>query len=82
MRRLSEALSDPHLKTRGVLHEIQGIEGVDGPVTVPLAAFKFADGGPSIETPPPRLGQHTEEVLPSLGYAKTEIAHLREAGAI
>ncbi len=79
VRRLSEALDDPQLKTRGVLHEHHGI---DGPVTVPMAAFKFADGGPSIETPPPRLGQHTDEVLASLGYSKAEIAQLRGAGAI
>jgi formyl-CoA transferase len=51
-------------------------------VTVPLAAFKFADGGPSIETPPPRLGQHTDEVLAGLGYSKAEITKLREEGAI
>ena len=82
VRRLSEALADPHLKTRGVLHEHGSIDGIDGPVTVPMAAFKFADGGPSIETAPPRLGQHTDEVLGSLGYSAADIAGLREEGAI
>jgi crotonobetainyl-CoA:carnitine CoA-transferase CaiB-like acyl-CoA transferase len=82
VRRLSESLTDPQLKTRGVLHEHHTIEGIEGPVTVPLAAFKFADGGPSIESPPPRLGQHTDEVLTGLGYARGEIAKLREEGAI
>ena len=82
VRRLSESLTDPQLKTRGVLHEHHTIEGIEGPVTVPLAAFKFADGGPSIESPPPRLGQHTDEVLTGLGYAGGEIAKLREEGAI
>src|SRR5438093_1296613 len=56
VRRLSESLTDPQLKSRGVLHQHHRIEGIEGPVTVPLAAFKFADGRPSIETPPPRLG--------------------------
>ena len=51
-------------------------------MTVPLAAFKFAHGGPSIETPPPRLGQHTDEVLASLGYSSADIAALRAEGAI
>ena len=37
---------------------------------------------PSIETPPPRLGQHTEEVLLGLGYTEQEIAALRAEGAI
>jgi crotonobetainyl-CoA:carnitine CoA-transferase CaiB-like acyl-CoA transferase len=65
-----------------VLHEHQKIEGIDGPVTVPMAAFKFADGGPSIETAPPRLGEHTEEVLLGLGYSKEQIAKLREEAVI
>ena len=82
VRRLSESLTDPQLKTRGVLHEHHTIDGIEGPVTVPLAAFKFADGGPSIESPPPRLGQHTDEVLASLGYSNAEVAKLREEGAI
>jgi len=82
VRRLSESLEDPQLKARNVLHRHEKIEGIEGPVTVPLAAFKFAHGGPSIETPPPRLGQHTDEVLASLGYSKTDIAALRAEGAI
>jgi crotonobetainyl-CoA:carnitine CoA-transferase CaiB-like acyl-CoA transferase len=82
VRTLSEALADPQLETRGVLHEHQKIDGIDGPVTVPMAAFKFADGGPSIETPPPRLGEHTEEVLLGLGHSKEQIAKLRGEGAI
>jgi crotonobetainyl-CoA:carnitine CoA-transferase CaiB-like acyl-CoA transferase len=82
VRRLSESLEDPQLKARSVLHRHEKIEGIEGPVTVPLAAFKFAHGGPSIETPPPRLGQHTDEVLASLGYARADIAALRAEGAI
>ena len=82
VRRLSESLEDPQLKARNVLHRHEKIEGIEGPVTVPLAAFKFAHGGPSIETPPPRLGQHTDEVLASLDYSKADIAALRAEGAI
>jgi crotonobetainyl-CoA:carnitine CoA-transferase CaiB-like acyl-CoA transferase len=82
VRRLSESLKDPQLVTRGVLHRHEKIEGIEGPVTVPMAAFKFADGGPSIETPPPRLGQHTDAVLASLGYSKDDIAKLRAEGTI
>jgi crotonobetainyl-CoA:carnitine CoA-transferase CaiB-like acyl-CoA transferase len=82
VRHLSESLNDPQLASRGVLHRHEKIEGIEGPVTVPLAAFKFADGGPSIETSPPRLGQHTDEVLASLGYSRDDIAKLRAEGTI
>jgi crotonobetainyl-CoA:carnitine CoA-transferase CaiB-like acyl-CoA transferase len=82
VRTLGEALSDPQLEARRVLHEHSKVDGIEGPVTVPLAAFKFAHDGPSIETAPPRLGQHTEEVLLDLGYTKEQIAALREGDAI
>ncbi len=82
VRRLSECLQDSQLASRRVLHRHEKIEGIEGPVTVPLAAFKFAEGGPSIETAPPRLGQHTDEVLASLGYSKDDIAKFRADGAI
>jgi crotonobetainyl-CoA:carnitine CoA-transferase CaiB-like acyl-CoA transferase len=82
VRELHEALADPHVKTRGVLHTHAEIPGVGKGVSVPLAAFKFAHDGPSIERPPPRLGEHTDEVLGIVGYTAAEIAALRNAGAI
>src|SRR3989442_11026801 len=82
VRELREALADPHLKTRGVLHRHEKVPGVDKPVTVPLAAFKFAHDGPSIERPPARVGEHTDEVLGAVGYTAEQIAALRSSGAI
>jgi len=49
---------------------------------VPMCAFKFAHGGPSIERPPARLGEHNEEILQSLGYTKADIEALRADGVI
>jgi crotonobetainyl-CoA:carnitine CoA-transferase CaiB-like acyl-CoA transferase len=82
VRRMAEALADPHFKDRRVFHRFDSAPGLDGPFAVPLAAFKFAHGGPSIETPPPQMGADTEAVLGELGYAAGEIAALRAAQAI
>jgi crotonobetainyl-CoA:carnitine CoA-transferase CaiB-like acyl-CoA transferase len=82
VREMREALADPHLETRGLLHRHERVAGIGKPLTVPLAAFKFAHGGPSIERPPARVGEHTDEVLAAAGYSAKEIAALRSSGAI
>jgi crotonobetainyl-CoA:carnitine CoA-transferase CaiB-like acyl-CoA transferase len=82
VRELRETLQDPQLNHRGVLHRHEKVPGVGKPVTVPLAAFKFGHDGPSIERPPARLGEHTDEVLAAVGYSAEEIASMRKAGAI
>jgi crotonobetainyl-CoA:carnitine CoA-transferase CaiB-like acyl-CoA transferase len=82
VRELREALADPHLDSRGVLHRHDKVPGVDKEITVPLAAFTFSHDGPSIERPPARVGEHTDEVLAALGYTREQLASLRQSGAI
>jgi crotonobetainyl-CoA:carnitine CoA-transferase CaiB-like acyl-CoA transferase len=82
VRTMAEALADPHFTERRVFHKFDAAPGVDGPFGVPLAAFKFAHGGPSIESPPREMGADNEAVLGELGYAAGEIAALRAAQVI
>lgn len=82
VRRLAEAVRDPQFASRGVTHRHQHAPGVESGFSVPLAAFKLAHGGPSIETPPPQFGADTEAVLAEHGYSESEIAEFRRAGVI
>jgi formyl-CoA transferase/CoA:oxalate CoA-transferase len=43
---------------------------------------KLADTPGSVDRPPPLLGEHTVEVLEALGYARSAIAALEQAGAV
>jgi crotonobetainyl-CoA:carnitine CoA-transferase CaiB-like acyl-CoA transferase len=70
VRSMGEAVADPQLASRGIVHRHDKGNGVDGVFGVPLAAFKFAHGGPSIERAPPMLGQHNDEIRAELAGAR------------
>jgi crotonobetainyl-CoA:carnitine CoA-transferase CaiB-like acyl-CoA transferase len=78
VRTMGEAVADPQIATRGIIHRHDRATGVTGVFGVPLAAFTFAHGGPSIETPPPALGEHNAEILTELGY-QPEATRLKSA---
>jgi crotonobetainyl-CoA:carnitine CoA-transferase CaiB-like acyl-CoA transferase len=67
VRTMGEAVADPQLKSRGIVHRHETGNGIDGSFGVPVAAFTFAHGGPRIDTPPPALGQHNAEIFAELG---------------
>ncbi len=82
VRHMAEALADPQLEHRRLIHKSSGAPGVDGPFGVPMTAFKFAHGGAEVTSPPPQLGEHNAEVLKSLGYSDKDIAAFKEEGVI
>lgn len=77
-----EALDAPQIRHRGLLQTFEAVSGVDRPVTVARAGFKMSSGDPAVGTPPPRLGEHTKEVLQAIGYSDSEIGSLKKAGAV
>jgi crotonobetainyl-CoA:carnitine CoA-transferase CaiB-like acyl-CoA transferase len=82
VRNLAETLSLEHLARRSLLHRFETVPGVDRPVTVPVAAFRYAEGGPSVDTPPRTLGADTDTILGELGLTNAEIGALREARVV
>ncbi|HEY5380107.1 MAG TPA: CoA transferase, partial [Pseudolabrys sp.] len=67
---MGEAVADSQLKSRGIIHRHAGAQGVEGEFGVPMAAFTFAHDGPRIDTPPPALGQHNDEIFMELGVTR------------
>jgi crotonobetainyl-CoA:carnitine CoA-transferase CaiB-like acyl-CoA transferase len=72
VRTMGEAIADPQIASRGVIHRHMKGFGMDGPFSVPLAAFTFAHGGPRIDAPPPTLGQHNDDILAELAAAQSQ----------
>lgn len=54
-----------------------------GPIKMVNTPVKYSESEPRIRTPPPTLGQHTDEVLRDvLGFEQAKIAAFKEKGAI
>lgn len=54
-----------------------------GPMKLVSPPVKFSESKPSIRTPPPTLGQHTDEVLSELlGMQSSEIEALKKDGVV
>lgn len=76
-----QALEHPHIRAAGLLEQ-RPYPGMAA--TAPLAPtpVQFSALETGFRLPPPRLGQHTEEILGELGYDSAQIAALRTANAI
>lgn len=62
---------DPHTAAREMLVEVPQPDG-SRPVVLPGAPIKLAETPAGIYRRPPRLGEHTEEVLAEIGWSRTE----------
>jgi crotonobetainyl-CoA:carnitine CoA-transferase CaiB-like acyl-CoA transferase len=53
-----------------------------GAFTALGSPLRMGDGAPAAPSPPPLLGEHTDEVLAEAGLAPEEIAALRQEGVV
>lgn len=77
---LEDALSSPQIEHRGSIGTVD--EPAIGPIKVFNLTAKFEKTPGTLDTPPPRLSQHTHEILSSLGYDDDAIDKMATEGAI
>lgn len=81
VRDLDQVFSDPQVLERAMVVALN--HPVAGAIRALGVPVKMNDTPGSVRTPPPTLGQHTEQVLTQdLGYEHSAIEQLRKDGAI
>jgi crotonobetainyl-CoA:carnitine CoA-transferase CaiB-like acyl-CoA transferase len=78
--KLSEVMEQPHLKAVGLFQELD--HPTEGRLRQARPPVRFSASPADIHRLPPRLGEHTREVLGEVGYARAEIDGLVEKKAV
>ena len=80
VNRIGDMLADPQVVAREMVVEVD--HQVAGRTRVLGFPVKFSETPTRITRAAPVLGQHTDEILASLGYGRERIAELRREGAV
>ena len=81
IKSVKDVCTDPHVLAREMVQELK--HPSTGSIKVTGIPIKLSDTPGTLETPPPLLGEHSEEILSAeLGFSKEEIEKLRQDGVI
>jgi crotonobetainyl-CoA:carnitine CoA-transferase CaiB-like acyl-CoA transferase len=77
-----EALALDQVRERGLVQRFENVEALERPLSLTLAGYVTSEDGPTLRSPPPRLGEHVDEILAELGCSEAEIESLRAEDVI
>ncbi|MGE5286568.1 MAG: CaiB/BaiF CoA transferase family protein [Micromonosporaceae bacterium] len=78
--RMDEVFADPQVEHLAMTEPVE--HPALGRLDILRNAVRITDAPPTVRTPSPDIGAHTDEVLAELGYTRAEIDRLRTQGVI
>ena len=80
INKIGDVLADPQVRARRMVVEVEHSRiGTTKALGLPI---KFSDTPGGVTRGAPTLGEHTDEILASLGYRAEQVAELRKDGAV
>jgi CoA:oxalate CoA-transferase len=79
---IPQVLEHPQVLHRGLIQQFDVENATAKPLRVTRGGFTLSDYDPIPASPPPQLGEHTDEVLSELGFTAQELLEFRDQGAI
>lgn len=77
-----EVLQMPQVADRGFLSTFRDVPGIGRDIQIATTGVKIDKTTPTVDTPPPTLGAHNDEIWGALGFSTDEISALKEDGVI
>jgi formyl-CoA transferase/CoA:oxalate CoA-transferase len=77
---VDQALAHPQVIAREMVADV--VHETAGKLQTVASPLKLSASAPQVRTPPPRLGEHTDEVFAALGVDEGRLAELHERGSV
>lgn len=75
----ADVAADPHVAARNMIVSVQ--HPTVGELKLPAVPIRFSRSKADVRLPPPLLGEHTDDLLTSVGVTAAELADLHKRGA-
>ncbi len=79
---VEQALAQEQIVSRGMIASFSDTSVVDRDIRIARPAVKLNGKPVATQTPPPTLGQHTDELLDEMGFSAVEIEEFKREGVV
>jgi crotonobetainyl-CoA:carnitine CoA-transferase CaiB-like acyl-CoA transferase len=80
VQRIDQVVEEEQVRARDMIVEVE--TAGSGTLRLPGVPIKFSDAAGSVRTGPPRLGEHSRQIVRELGYEDADVERLESAGVI